>query len=69
MGVKRADKRKLVEMLADVGVPESAQNKLSRVGRVERMGDENWQREQMPRRWTFICEWVELGRKILHRHH
>ena len=54
MRVKRADKRNIDEMKVEVGVKESSKNKLVRstwAGHVEEMANENWQREQMPRKW------------------
>ena len=54
---KRADKRSIDELRLVVGVKESVNKKLARTrwmtwaGHLERTGDENWQREQMPRKW------------------
>ena len=55
MGVKRADKRRMVELRMEIEVEESFKRKLVRsrakwAGHVERMGD-NIGRHEMPRKW------------------
>ena len=56
MGEKKADTRRMGKLRVEVGVKESFQKKLvsnmvKSAGYEERKGGENWQREQMPRKW------------------